>query len=36
MAADWQKLFAQTDKNTISTTVIEQFTRSYLAFSQRL
>ena len=36
MAADWQKLFAQTDKNIISTTVIEQFTRSYLAFSQRL
>lgn len=36
MAADWKKLFAQADKNTISTTIIDNFSRSYLAFSQRL
>lgn len=36
MAADWKKLFAQADKNTISTSIVDNFSRSYLAFSQRL
>ena len=36
MSPDRKKLFAQADKNTISTTVIDNFSRSYLAFSQRL